>query len=50
LPEAEADLRMRTELVGAPVERVRDGFAALPPGPGLGIQVSEAALEKYHAA
>jgi galactonate dehydratase len=50
LPEAPADLEMRSGLVGAGIEQVRDGFAALPSGPGLGIQVSEAALEKYHAA
>lgn len=50
LPDAEEDLRMRTELAGASVERVRDGFAAIPTGPGLGITVNEAVLEKYHAA
>jgi L-alanine-DL-glutamate epimerase-like enolase superfamily enzyme len=36
--------------VGAAIERVREGFASLPTGPGLGINVNEAALEKYHAA
>jgi galactonate dehydratase len=50
LPEAEDDIKMRTELVGGPIERVREGFASLPAGPGLGINVSEAALERYHAA
>jgi galactonate dehydratase len=50
LPESEEDIKMRTELVGAPIERVREGFASLPTGPGLGINVNEAALEKYHAA
>ena len=50
LPDAEADVRMRTDIVGAPVERVHDGFAAIPTGPGLGINVDESALEKYHAA
>src|SRR5262249_10833985 len=50
LPEADDDMRMRIELLGAPVERISDGFAAIPAGPGLGINVNEAALEKYHAA
>jgi galactonate dehydratase len=50
LPEAEEDVRMRTELVGAPIEQVREGFAGIPTGPGLGINVNQAALEKYHAA
>ena len=50
LPDSDEDVQMRTELVGAPLERVRDGFASLPTGPGLGINVNEAALEKYHAA
>jgi len=46
LPVADADRKMRTELAGS-VEAVKDGFAALPAGPGLGITVNEAALEKY---
>ena len=50
LPDAEADARMRTDIVGGTVERVHDGFAAIPTGPGLGINVDESALEKYHAA
>ena len=50
LPEAREDARMREDLAGQDVERVRDGFAALPTGPGLGVSVSAAALEKYHAA
>ena len=50
LPDAEDDARMRAEIAGAQVERVHDGFAAIPTGPGLGINVNEAALEKYHAA
>src|SRR5205814_10037674 len=45
LPVADADRKMRTELAGS-VEAVKDGFAALPTGPGLGITVNEAALEK----
>jgi galactonate dehydratase len=47
LPEAEQDRRMRAEIAGAQVETVKDGFAALPTGPGLGITVNEKALEKY---
>ncbi|MCI0420322.1 MAG: hypothetical protein L0312_14040 [Acidobacteria bacterium] len=47
LPVAEADRKMRAELTGVSVERVTDGFAALPTGAGLGITVSEDALEKY---
>ena len=38
---------MRAEIAGASVEAVKDGFAALPAGPGLGITVNEKALEKY---
>ena len=41
---------MRLELVSQPVETVSDGFAALPSGLGLGIEVSESALEKYKEA
>jgi len=47
---AEADRRMRAELVSQPVETVRDGFAELPQGAGLGIEVNEKALEKYKEA
>jgi len=50
LPEAEQDASMRKSLVSEDVERVKDGFAALPAGPGLGTTVNESALEKYHAA
>jgi L-alanine-DL-glutamate epimerase-like enolase superfamily enzyme len=50
LPEAEEDRRMRLELTTAPVEIVKDGFAELPIGPGLGITVNERALEKYAEA
>jgi galactonate dehydratase len=46
-PEAEADRRMRAEVTGGSIEHVKDGFAALPAGPGLGIAVTEEALEKY---
>ena len=47
LPEAEEDRRMRAEIAGASTVEVKEGFAALPTGPGLGITVSEAALDKY---
>jgi galactonate dehydratase len=47
LPVAEEDRRMRAELTGSSVERVTDGFAALPTGAGLGIAVNEDALERY---
>ena len=47
LPAAQQDRDMRAALVREPVERVRDGFAALPREAGLGITVNESALEKY---
>jgi L-alanine-DL-glutamate epimerase-like enolase superfamily enzyme len=47
LPVADEDRRMRAELAGASIERVTDGFAALPAGVGLGITINEDALEKY---
>jgi len=46
LPETEEDRRMRADIAGSSVETVKDGFAALPTGPGLGITVNEKALEK----
>jgi galactonate dehydratase len=46
LPAADADRKMRAELAGS-VEAVKDGFAALPTAPGLGITVDEATLEKH---
>src|SRR5712692_2339953 len=46
-PNAEPDRRMRSELTGAAVEIIKDGFAALPVGPGLGITLNERALERY---
>lgn len=48
-PAADEDRRMRAEIAGAALETVTDGFAALPAGPGLGITVNEAALERYKA-
>jgi galactonate dehydratase len=46
-PEAEEDRRMRAELTLAPVEIIKEGFAELLTGPGLGITVNEKSLEKY---
>ena len=48
-PAAEQDRRMRAELVSLPVESVRDGYFALPSGPGLGISLNPDALQKYRA-
>jgi L-alanine-DL-glutamate epimerase-like enolase superfamily enzyme len=31
----------------SPVEIIKEGFAELPVGPGLGISVNEQSLEKY---
>jgi len=47
VPESENDRGMRAELTGTSIEGVKDGFAALPTGPGLGISVNEATLDKY---
>lgn len=49
-PEDAADRAMRAAIVSAGLETARDGFLELPRGPGLGIDVNETALEKYHAA
>jgi galactonate dehydratase len=50
LPQAEQDRGMRAELCGRSIEAVRDGFLALPKGPGLGIEVNEQALHRYNDA
>ena len=50
LPDAPEDRAMRAALVSAGLETPQDGFLQLPLGPGLGIEVNESALEKYHAA
>ncbi len=47
LPAAAEDLRMRAELAGAEIESVKEGFLAFPKGHGHGIEISEAALDKY---
>ena len=46
-PQAEEDVRMRASITGVSIEAVKDGFAALPTGPGLGITVNEEALKQY---
>jgi galactonate dehydratase len=50
LPTDPKDREMRSAIVSGDWETPRDGFLQLPTGPGLGIQVNESALEKYHAA
>jgi galactonate dehydratase len=50
LPADPQDREMRAAIAGGELETPHDGFLRLPTGPGLGIQVNEAALEKYHAA
>jgi len=49
-PAAEQDRAMRREIVSPDVETNKDGFLELTKTPGLGIQVNEAALEKYRAS
>jgi galactonate dehydratase len=41
------DCRMRRSVTGTDCEVVRDGYAELPIGPGLGITVDEHVLETY---
>jgi galactonate dehydratase len=50
LPDDPKDREMRAAIAPAGLETPRDGFLQVPAGPGLGIEVSESALEKYHAA
>jgi galactonate dehydratase len=50
LPHDPKDREMRAAIVPGGIETPRDGFLQVPTGPGLGIQVNESALEKYHAA
>ena len=45
-PQAEQDRKMR-EAIAGPVEVIKDGFAVLPAGPGLGITVNEKALDQH---
>jgi galactonate dehydratase len=46
-PVATDDHDMRSRLAGQSIEAVKDGFFELPRGPGLGIDVNEAALSEY---
>ena len=46
-PAADADRRMRAELVSPAIESPRDGFLPLPTGPGLGITLNMDAVRKY---
>jgi galactonate dehydratase len=46
-PLTDPDRSMRQEIVSQPVETVRDGFLSLPSGSGFGIEVNEAALNRY---
>jgi len=46
-PTSERDAAMRAELTSGSVETVKDGFAPLRNRPGLGIDVSESALDRY---
>ncbi len=43
------DAKMRAELAGGELERVREGFLALPVKAGLGVEISESALRRYAA-
>jgi galactonate dehydratase len=47
---AAEDRHMRARLAGESMEAVKNGFLELPRGPGLGIQVNEAALSDYRVA
>ena len=49
-PQDAKDRDMRAAIVSGSLETPRDGFLQLPTAPGLGIDVNESALEKYHAA
>ena len=49
-PEAEEDRLMRLALVAEPVETIKEGYAPLLTGPGLGITVNEKNFEKYMEA
>lgn len=46
-PSAEADAAMRAALVSPNPEVVQDGFAPLVNKPGYGIEIHEAALDRY---
>ncbi|MEO8597637.1 MAG: mandelate racemase/muconate lactonizing enzyme family protein [Candidatus Solibacter sp.] len=50
VPADPKDREMRAAIVAGGLETPKDGFLQLPTTPGLGIEVNESALEKYHAA
>lgn len=41
------DKNMRLALTDNPFEVIKEGFAVLPTGPGLGISINEQNLEKF---
>ncbi len=45
----EAERRMHAAIAGESVAQVVDGFFTLPTGPGLGLEIDEAALQEYAA-
>lgn len=45
----EAERRMHIAIAGESVPQVVDGYFTLPPGPGLGLEIDEAALQEYAA-
>ena len=45
----EAERRMHAAIAGESVPQVVDGFFVLPAGPGLGLDIDEAALQEYAA-
>jgi galactonate dehydratase len=50
IPTAEEDRAMRRELVSPSPEVLKAGFLEVTTAPGLGVTVSEGALEKYRAS
>ena len=48
-PLSARDRRMRERLAGVALETPSDGFFALPPGPGLGVEVAADALQEHAA-
>ena len=45
----EAERRMHTAIAGESLPQVVEGFFTLPTGPGLGLEIDEAALQEYAA-
>jgi len=45
----DAERRMHTAIAGESVPQVVNGFFTLPTGPGLGLEIDEAALQEYAA-